>query len=435
MRLRNCVSKSVSQNREMSARGGFLSAAFILFAIGPFLAINGCSKVSTALPPAPPPPAVTVASPLLQKDVIEWDTFNGYLDAKESVNISGRVSGMIVEARFEEGSIVEEGQVLYKLDKRPFKADLDSKLADVKRSEAQIAIAQLNFKRMEDAQKRGVASQQDFDTAKAECDRADAVLAGANAAVETSHLNLDWCEVRSPIKGRVGQKIVTVGNLITSGGGPAPPTVLTTVKSIHPIYCNIDVDEQSILKYQRLAAEKKRVHERDGKVPCFVRRAGEAGAPHEGYIDFVDNRHDSTTGTLRMRALLSNESGVLTPGNYASVRIPGSGKYDALLVPDAAIGNDQSKKTVLVINENNIVEPRIVELGALFGNLRAITSGVSPTDKVIVNGQMKAFPGTPVTPTEITLQFDPSSITPSGSNALREKASKVTVSPASKQTP
>jgi RND family efflux transporter MFP subunit len=285
-------------------------------------------------------------------------------------------------------------------------------LADVNKAKAQVAISQLNYDRMEDAKKRGVASQQDFDTAKAEWDKSLATLAGANAALETSSLNLEWCEVTSPIKGRVSRKIVTIGNLVTSGGGPAPATLLTTIQSVDPIYCNIDVDEQSILKYQILAAEKKRAHERDGKVPCFVHLVGEVGPPHEGRIDFVDNRLDPSTGTLRMRALVPNESGNLTPGNYARVRIPGSGRYKALLVPDAAIGNDQSHKTVLVINQANIVEPRIVQIGALFGHLRAIKSGLSENDKVIVNGQMKAFPGAPVTPTESTLQFDLSSITP-----------------------
>jgi multidrug efflux system membrane fusion protein len=414
------MSKGVSRSRKLSARGSFRSASAIMVAVNFALLLNGCSKIQPT-PPAPPPPVVTIAKPL-QQDVIEWDTFNGYLEAKESVNVSSRVSGMIVAAPFEEGSLVKKSQVLFVLDDRPFKADLDSKLADVEKAKAQIAIAQLNFRRQEDAYKRGAGSQQDYDTAKAECDRSLATMAGANALVETARFNLEWCQVTSPIDGRVSRKMVTVGNLITSGGGPAPPTLLTTIQSVTPIYCNIDVDEQSIQKYQRLAEEKKRVHERDGKVPCFVRMGNEVGFPHKGYIDFVDNRLDISTGTQRMRGLLPNESGTLTPGFYASLRIPGSGRYTALLVPDVAIGNDQSHRTVLVINQSNIVEVRTVEIGALFGDLRAITSGLSPNEKVIVNGQMKAFPGTPVTPKEITLQFDSSSIAESGTAAYREQA-------------
>lgn len=434
MRLRNRMSNGVSQSRKMSVPGRFKSAALILFAIGSALALNGCSKVGTAPPPAPPPPAVTVAKPL-QKEVVEWDTFNGYLEAKESVNVSARVSGMIVTAPFEEGSLVKKDQVLFKLDERPFKADLDAKVADVEKGKAQLAVAQLNLRRMEDAIKRGAGSQQDYDTAKAECDKAQATLAGANAAVETSRLNLEWCQVTSPINGRVGQKIVTVGNLITSGGGPATATVLTTIKSVDPIYCNIDVDEKTIEKYKNLAAEKKRVHEREGKVPCFVRVGSEVGFTHAGYIDFVDNGLDRTTGTQRMRGLIPNETGTMTPGNFANLRIPGSGRYKALLVPNAAIGNDQSHKTVLIVNASNIVEPRMVETGALFGNLRAIKSGLSPDEKVIVNGQMKAFPGAPVTPNETTLKFDPASIADSGIAAPREWGLAAVVPPAPAKTP
>jgi RND family efflux transporter MFP subunit len=427
------MSQSISRWRDLSPKRVFRLASAFLLALGFTLISNGCSKVQPA-PQAPPPPAVTVAKPL-QQEVVEWDTFNGYLEAKESVNVSARVSGMIVKAPFEEGSLVKKKDVLYLLDERPFKADLALKSADVEKAKAQVEIAKLNYKRMEDAQKRGVASQQDFETAKAEWDKSLATLAGANAAFDTSSLNLEWCQVTSPIDGRIGRKIVTVGNLVTSGGGPAPATLLTTIQSVNPIYCNIDVDEKTVDKYQKLAAEKKRVHEREGRVPCFVRVGSEVGFTHAGYIDFVDNNLDRTTGTQRMRGLIPNESGIMTPGNFANLRIPGSGRYQALLVPNAAIGNDQSHKTVLIVNQSNIVEPRIVEVGALFGSLRAIKSGLSPDDKVIVNGQMKAFPGAPVTPNETTLKFDPASIADSGSSALRESNSEAAVPPVSEKTP
>jgi membrane fusion protein, multidrug efflux system len=433
MRFRDRMSNGVSRRRGMLSVGGFRLASTMFVVIGFALIFSGCGKVSPTAP-TPPPPAVTVAKPL-QQDVIEWDTYNGYLEAKESVNVSARVSGMIVAAPFEEGTLVKKSQVLFVLDERPFKADLDLKLAEFEKAKAQVVIAQLNFQRMEDARKHNVVSQQDYDSAKAECDKALAALGGAKASVETSRLNLDWCQVTSPSDGRVSRKIVTVGNLITSGGGAAPPTLLTTIQSVSPIYCNIDVDEQSIQKYQRLAAEKKRVHERDGRVPCFVRLGSEVTFRHAGFIDFVDNRLDMSTGTQRMRALLPNDSGTLTPGFYASLRIPGSGRYKALLVPDAAIGSDQSHRTVLVINQANIVEVRTVEVGALFGDLRAITSGLSPDEKVIVNGQMKAFPGTPVTPTESTLQLNSSSIADSGTASLLERIPTAGVSPTSGKTP
>lgn len=366
--------------------------------------VTGCER---AIPiPAPVPPAVTVAKPL-QQEVFEWDTYNGYLEAVDTVNVSARVSGMIVAAPFVEGSIVKKNQLLYEIDERPFKADLDLKLADEEKAKAEVAIALLNYRRQEDIYKRNASSQQDFDTAKADYAKATAVLAGTKASVETARLNLSWCQVTSPIEGRIGRKIITIGNLVTGGGGPGTPTQLTTIQSVSPIYCNIDVDERSIQKYLKLAWEKKRTHERDGKVPCYARLSTETAFSHVGFIDFLDNRLDSTTGTQRMRGLIQNESGKLTPGFYANLRIPGSGLYQALLVPDAAIGNDQSQRTVLVVNKENTVEVRIVEIGALFGSLRSIRSGLTPNDKVIVNGQMRAFPGAPVAPTESELKYEP----------------------------
>src|ERR1700722_9558332 len=183
MRLRKSMSNRVSQSRKMNALKGLCSAALIIFALSSPLALNGCKKPGT-VPPTAPPPVVTIAKPLQQDDLIEWDTYNGYLEAKESVNVSARVSGMIEEAPFEEGSLVTKKQVLFRLDDRPFKADLALKLADVNKAKAQVAISQLNYDRMEDAKKRGVASQQDFDTAKAEWDKSLAALAGAHSALE-----------------------------------------------------------------------------------------------------------------------------------------------------------------------------------------------------------------------------------------------------------
>lgn len=366
--------------------------------------IVGCGKAPPA-PPTPPPPAVTVAKPL-SREVVEWDTYNGYLDAKESVNVAARVSGLVVDVPFDEGSIVKKGQVLYFIDDRPFKADLDLKQADEEKAKAGVALSLANLRRAEATSRNSAMSQAEFDTSKADYAKAVATQAGAKAAAETARLNLEWCRVTSPIDGRVGRKVVTAGNLVTGGGGPASPTLLTTIQSVDPIYCYFDVDERSIQKYQRLAAEKKRPHERDGRVPCYVRVGGDTGAPHPGRIDFLDNRLEVATGTQRMRAVLPNGGGVLTPGFYAGVRIPGSGRYTALLVPDAAVGNDQSQRTVLVLGKDNVVQVRVVEIGALFGDMRAVTAGLTADDAVVVNGQLRAFPGAPVTPTETTLQFD-----------------------------
>jgi RND family efflux transporter MFP subunit len=375
----------------------------IVLAVCMALDLGGCKPKQPAVE-SPPPPAVTVALPV-QQDVIEWDAYTGYLESPQSVNVSARVSGMIVDSPFLEGAVVRKGQLLFVIDERPFKADLDSKLADQERAEAQLAIAVLNFSRLEQAIKSNAVSRQDYDNAKAASEQAKAVLAAARAAVDSSRLNVEWCQVTSPIDGRVSSKIVTVGNLVNGGAGQA--TVLTTVLSIDPMYCYIDLDERSVLKYQKLAAEKRLANLRTGQLPCVAQLANETGFPHAGTLDFADNRVDMATGTMRARGVLPNPSGQLTPGFYVSVRLHGSGRYRALLVPDIAIGSDQDQRNVLVVNKDDVVEARAVRLGALFGNLRAITSGLDADERVVTNGQMRAHPGTKVAPTEVPITVDP----------------------------
>jgi multidrug efflux system membrane fusion protein len=356
---------------------------------------------------APPPPDVSVAYPV-QKQVVEWDTYTGYLQAPEVANISARVSGMVVEMPFEEGAIVKKGDVLALIDDRPFKADLDSKQADEQKAEAALAIANVTYQRLVVLQKgnSGAVSQQYLDNAAATVEQTKAAVAGAKAAVESARLNLEWCRVLSPIDGRVSYKWVTVGNLVNGGAGQA--TLLTTVQSVSPVYCYVDVDEHSVLKYQKLAAERALLSARDGRVPCYLQLANETGFPHKGVIDFLDNHVDATTGTLRMRGILENDSGTLMPGLFARLTVPGSGRYQAVLVPDTAIGNDQSQRTLLVVDKDNKVAVRPVTLGASFGDLRSIVSGINADDRIVVNGQMHARPGAAVSPIEVQIKVDES---------------------------
>lgn len=385
----------------LSAR--FVAAGSVILAAALMTELTGCDSKPAAAQ-TPPPADVAVSHPV-QREVVEWDTYTGHLEAPKSVNVVARVSGLIEEMPFVEGSIVKRGDVLAVIDDRPFKADLDSKTADQKKAESALSIAKVTYDRLAQLRKRADAvSQQDVDNAKANLEEAEAVLAGAKAAVEYSRLNLEWCRVLSPIDGRVSYKFVTVGNLVNGGAGQA--TLLTTIQSISPIYCYVDVDEHSVLKYQKLAEERKLSSERDGNVPCYLQLDNEVGFPHEGYIDFVDNRVDPTTGTQRVRAVLKNTSGQLTPGFFAKIRVPGSGRYHATLVPDTAIGNDQSQRNVLVVDKDNKVSARPVQLGALFGGLRSIVSGISINDRIVVNGQMYAFPGATVKPTEVPIKLD-----------------------------
>ena len=365
----------------------------------------GCGSRPTGAKP-PPPPDVSVAHPV-QKDVVEWDIYTGHLQAPEVANVAARVSGLIVEMPFEEGAIVKRGDLLTVIDDRPFKADLDAKMADREKANAALAIAKVTCLRLLGLQKEsiGAVSQQDIDNAKAVVEQAEAAVASAKAAVESARLNLEWCRVLSPIDGRVSYKMVTVGNLVNGGAGQA--TLLTTVQSVSPVYCYVDVDENSVLKYQKLAQERKLLSARDGKIPCYLQLGNETGFPHKGVIDFVDNHVDPATGTMRMRGVLDNRSGVLTPGLFARLSVPGSGRYHAILVPDTAIGNDQSQHNVLVVDDkDNKVSVRPVVLGALFGGLRSIVSGVSAGDRIVVNGQLHARPGAVVAPTEVPVKVN-----------------------------
>jgi RND family efflux transporter MFP subunit len=357
--------------------------------------IIGCERGKAASPP--PAPSVTVNRPL-QRQVIEWDEFTGHLESPEFVEVRARVSGQIVDAPFKEGGVVKKGDMLFVIDKRPFKADFDSKTADVIKAQAQLDLANIQLGRAAEELKSNAVAKAEYDNAAASVQQAEAVLDGAKAALETSRLNLQWCEVVAPISGRVSKKIVTPGNLINGGSGQT--TLLTTIESLDPMYCYVDVDERSILKYAQLDREKKRVSARNAPIPTYLELANETSFSHRGLVDFVDNKVDPATGTLQARGVFPNPGSYLTPGFFARIRVAGSGRYPALLVPDYAVGTDQNVKFLLLAGPDDVVERRTVKLGALFGELRAIPEGIAASDRVIVDGLVTTVPGSKVTPVE-----------------------------------
>jgi RND family efflux transporter MFP subunit len=336
--------------------------------------------------------------------VIRWDQYSGYLSSPKTVTVNARISGLIEEAPFQEGAVVHQGDLLFKIDPRPFQADLDNKKAAVAQAKALADKTKADFERSNLLIKARVIDQADYDSTRASYGEADASLKAAEAALETSRLYLEWTDVRAPITGRVSRMNVTVGNLVNGGSGQA--TALTTIVSIDPLYCYINVPESAALRYQELALQEQKSNVAGAKVGCFLQLENETNFPHQGVIDFVDNQVDVNTGTVQIRCVLGNPTTILTPGLFVLSRIPASGRYQALLIPDAAVNSDQNERYLLIVGANGVVQQRPVKLGALFGTLRSITDGLKPGEWVIVNGMLSAMPGAKVNPHEVPVSTE-----------------------------
>lgn len=349
-------------------------------------ALYGCSQRSEAQ--APPAPAVTVATPLVQT-IQDWDEFTGRFEATQSVEVRARVGGYISAVHFRDGDYVRRGQLLFTLDPRPAQAALASARAQLAQSQAQLNLARTEFTRAETLLASQAVSQAEFDTRRGAVQQAEAAVAAANAGVRAAQLDLEFTRVTAPISGRVSDRRVDPGNLVA--GGSSAADVLTTVVSSAPIYFTFDGSEAVLLKYQRQA--------RQGAAPIQVRLQDETGYTRSGTLDFTDNAVDSASGVIRLRALIPNADGFLKPGMFGQARLAGAGSYQAMLVPDASVATDQARRIVYVVGADNAVAPRPVELGPLVDGLRVIRSGLRPTDRVIINGvQRIQQPGMKVQP-------------------------------------
>jgi RND family efflux transporter MFP subunit len=414
-------------NRIQLRRFGLATAVLALTVV----LLPGCKRVTAQR--QPPPPIVTVSRPV-RRDVVRWDEYSGYLSSPQTVVVSARVSGLIEEAPFQEGAIVHEGDLLFRIDPRPFQADLDNKKAAVAQAKALAVRTKADFSRSVQLLRARVIPPAAYDNTKASYEEADASLNAAEAALETSRLNLQWTEVRAPITGRVSRMNVTVGNLVNGGSGQ--PTALTTIVSIDPLYCYINVPESAALRYQELALQEKKSNVAEAKVACFLQLENETNFPHQGMIDFVDNQVNVNTGTVQIRCVLGNPTTLLTPGLFTLTRIPASERYQALLIPDAAVNTDQNERYLLIVGSNNVAQQRPVKLGALFGNLRSITNGLKPGEQVIVNGMLSAMPGTKVNPHEVavpTESLDALESIAAGSSATQEPPAMQTAARSSSQ--
>ena len=336
-------------------------------------ALYGCSSRSEAQ--APPAPSVTVAVPLVQA-VQDWDEFTGRFEATQSVEVRARVGGYISGVHFRDGDYVRRGQLLFSLDPRPAQAALASARAQLAQAQAQLTLAQSELERAETLLASQAVSQAEVDTRRGALQTAQAAIAAANANVRARTLDLEFTRVTAPISGRVSDRRVDAGNLVA--GGSSAADVLTTVVSSAPIHFVFDGSEAVLLKYQRQA--------RSGAAPIQVRLQDEATFTRAGTLDFTDNAVDTSSGVIRLRAVIPNADGFLKPGMFGQARLAGAGTYNAMLVPDAAIATDQARRVVYVVAADGTVSPKAVQLGPLVDGLRVVRSGLQRTDRVIING-------------------------------------------------
>jgi RND family efflux transporter MFP subunit len=350
---------------------------------------------------AQPPPEVTVATPLVRR-LTEWDEFTGRFEAVQRVEIRARVSGYLQEIGFQDGQIVEAGQVLFVVDPRPYEAARDRIKATIADAEAQLKLAELEQGRTAQLVETSATARARLDQRNAELQAAEASLAAAQAQLRDAELNVGFTKVTAPFRGRISDRRVDVGNLVSD------QTLLTTVVQLDPIYLVFDMSESDFLAYQRAVLEGELPSTRDRKTIVAAHLVDEEEWTHEGTMDFVDNVVDEGTGTVRGRAIFPNPDNLITPGQFGRIRIPGSPLYDALLVPDAAIVTDQSRKQLLVVNAENKVEPRVIRPGpSQPGGLRIVRRGITPEDRFVIGGLLRARPGIVVSPKEGKVEPEP----------------------------
>lgn len=365
-------------------------------------AVSGaCDNSRKAPPPSREPPVVSIAQPL-EIDYQPHADFTGRLAAVEEVEVRPRVGGFLEKVNFQAGSDVGAGDVLFEIDARPFQADVDRATADVARADSAYKQSEIEYKRVEDLFQKESATQIEFDRQMAARDMAKAELAAANAALARAQLDLEWTKVTAPISGRVSRNFVDAGNLVQGGVGIG--TLLTRIVTMDPIYVYLDVDEQTILNCQRRIREGKMEAYREGIIPVSLELANEQGYPHKGGVDFVDNRVDADTGTLRIRGRFDNPDRILGPGMFARVRVHIGDSQKSLSVSERAIGFDQGERYLLVVNAKNEVEYRRIKISGLEKDMRVIEEGVGPDEWVIVNGLQRVRPGIKVAPQRVNMQ-------------------------------
>ncbi|MEQ1952391.1 efflux RND transporter periplasmic adaptor subunit [Mesorhizobium sp. CN2-181] len=346
----------------------------------------------------PPPPSVTVAKPVV-RDIVEDDEFVGRFDAVDEVAVRSRVAGYLQEVHFRDGALVKKDDLLFTIDQRPYQAAYDAAKSQVDVTTSALAFAKMQLERAETLTKSGNLSMSTLDDRRREFLGAQALQQGAEAALRTASLNLEFTEIKAPLAGRIGRRLVSVGNLVQPDS-----TLLTTIVAVDPIDFYFDIDERSYFAYARDARTRGGVmQEGGGGLDVVVHVADRNEAAFNGRLDFAENRLDQQTGTMRVRARFDNKDGVLQPGMFGRVNVPGSLPHKGILLPDEAIGADQNRRIVYVVDDAGLVSTKPVRTGPRIDGYRVIREGLTGDETVVVNGLMRVRPGVNVKPEMTTL--------------------------------
>lgn len=360
------------------------------------LAAAGCHHASATPPPkeaesekaeepvGPAGPAVAVTLPVYE-EITDHEDFTGQTEAVTSIEIRARVTGYLKMVHFDDGAEVKEGAPLFEIDPPYYEAERDRNEGAVAQAEARVNRLKADFARAENLHPTGVITKEQFDLVSGDLAEAEATLKSAKAALKIAKVNLGYCDIRSPIDGRLSKPFIDPGNLVIGD-----ETILTRIVAQEPMHVNFDIDERTMLRLRRLEGTATAG---EAKMPVTMGLADEEGYPHEGELNFEENQLDSSTGTLRVRAEFPNPDRLLSPGLFVRVRVEIGKPYRALLVPELALGADQGQKFIYVVDDKNVVSYRRVQVGKLYGQLRVITKGVSPGERVVINGLQRVHDG------------------------------------------
>lgn len=370
-------------------RGGWLLLPLLSSA-----AILGCEHDSPQGPPPPRPAEVLVSLPITRA-VTDYEEVPGQTEAIPTVEIRARVTGYLAKVYFKDGADVHKDDLLFEIDPRPYQAALDRAQANLVQSEVHLKRLDADFQRAQNLYPKGAMGREEYDKIVGDRGEASASVGVAQANLNLAKLNLEFCKVRAPFSGRISRRTIDPGNMVK-----ADETALTYLVSLNPIYVYFDVDERTVLRLQRLILQGQIQSARDGDVKCEMALADdkEGVFPYHGVINFVDNRIDPGTGTLRLRGVFENPQGIISPGLFVRVRVPVGNQHQAILMAEQALGTDQGQKFLYVVNDKDQVVSQPVKIGRSHDGLLAITEGLKPGQRVIVSGIQRVRPGAQVAP-------------------------------------